>query len=79
MSSIHKPNASGNNLSLNKKELLAALKEKHSLLSHSTKHASSWNVIKYKSPGHIQTSKSYVKKLQQEIKHLELELAALDQ
>jgi len=65
-------------LSIKKEELLAAVKEKQSLLSHSTKQASSWNVIKYKSPGHIQTSKSYVKKLQQEIKQLELELADLD-
>jgi hypothetical protein len=65
-------------LSTQKEELLATLEEKKSLLSHSTKHASSWNIIKYKSPGNIQTSKSYVKLLQKDIKQLEIELAAID-
>jgi len=65
-------------LNTKKETLIAALEEKKSLLSHSTKHASSWNVIKYNSPGNIQTSKSYVKWLQKEIKQIELELATID-
>jgi len=65
-------------LNTRKDELLAALEEKKSLLSYSTKHASSWNVIKYQSSGNIQTSKTYVKVLQKEIKQLQLLLNALD-
>lgn len=65
-------------LSTKKEELLSSLEEKKSLLSHSTKYASSWNVIKYQSSGDIQMSKSHVKLLQKEIKAIELELSTLD-
>jgi len=65
-------------LSTKKEELLASIEAKKALLSHSTKYASSWNVIKYQSAGNIQMSKSHVKLLQKEIKALQLKLLALD-
>jgi len=65
-------------LNTTKEKLLASIEEKKALLRHPTKHARSWNVIKYQSPHNIQTSKSNVKSSQKEIKALQLKLAALD-
>jgi len=64
-------------LQTEKEKLLATLAEKEAQLSYVTKEASRWDARRYKTSGHVQTSKVYVKNLQKEIKSLKLELAAI--
>ena len=68
---------SGGIVSKTVEELLTALEEKKLQLKRASKEASRWDASRYKTSGHVQTSRKYVISLQKEIKCIESEIAIL--